>query len=273
MRPGAAALASLVLIAGAAVAAVPPGADGLLADGVDLRDEVNEPFFAFVFFMTAHDSLGTWTAADVMAFGEGRARSSAFPLADALLRMTREAVPEAEQRSARGVVCRRRWVLELVSERVEMPMPFRFLGYRPGKLSCRGPLVMHEWHPGRRQLVLADDPDREPQRWNVAGLTIYQIAAGWLILDVHAWLDRLLGGALDDGASEGFIVARVDGELVAAGNSTNRAGRRLYGELDLRSGKMDGDSRPLVLAMSRYGRHWTRPADFDVAALWAAYGR
>jgi hypothetical protein len=269
MLPGA--TAAVVLLMAATAPAVSPGMDGLLAGGVDLRDEVSEPFFAFVIFMTAHDSLGTWTAADVIAFGEGRRVSSAFPLATALTRLTREVVPEAEQVSRRGVVSRRRWIVELPSERVEMPMPFRFLGYRPGKLSCKGPLVMQEWRPGRRQLALADDPDREPYRWAVSGLTVYQITAGWVILDVHAWLDRMMGSALDDGASEGFVVARVSGQLVAVGNSTNRAGRRLYGELDLRTGNMDSDSRPLVLAMSRYARHWTRPPDFDVRALWAAY--
>ncbi len=273
MRPAALSAVLLFMVVGVAHAAVPAISPGRPGAGVAEHDEVSEPFFAFVFAMTARDSLGTWTAADVTAFGAGRRPASVFPLADVLTTLSREAVPAGEQRPVRGVTNRRRWVIELVVERVEMPMPFRFLGYRPGKLSCRGPLVLNEWQPGTRQLVLADDPDLPPQRWTVTDLTIYQIASGWLILDVHAWLDRLLGSALDDGASEGFAVGRVDGELLAIGNSTNRSGRRLFGELDLRTGKMDGGNRPVVLAMSRHCRHWTRPADFDVSALWKAYGR
>jgi hypothetical protein len=265
-------VAALVcLLAGSLTTTAGPLGSQLPADVVlaDLREQVRDPFFAFVISMTAHDSLGAWTAADLLAFADAWPEPSVFPLAEHLHSLTREVVPVGQRPRLRGAVCNRRWVLHLQADRVEVPMPMRILGYRPGKLSFQGPLVLAEWRLGERFLHLSHEG--QDHEFLFQDLTIYQLTDGWLIMDVHAWLDRLLGKSLDDAAMEGFMVSRVDGQLVGVGNSAGRNGRRIFGELDFRSGEVQPHGRPLVLALSRYGRHWTRPPDFDARAIWAAY--
>lgn len=244
---------------------------GLVPSEELLREQVRDPFFAFVLAMTELDSLGTWSSADLMSFEAGWGRTSAFPLAGHIESLAREAIPDGEQQRLQGAMCDRRWVVRLKPPRVELPMPFSILGYRPGKLSVQGPLYLEEWRLGERQLDLIL-PD-EVHSFDLRGLTVYRLASGWIIMDVHEWLDRLLGKLLEDAVMEGFIVARVAGELVGIGNSAGRRGRRLYGEIDFRTGRIETDGRPVVLAISRYCRSWTRPSGFDHRAVWKAYER
>lgn len=266
-------VAGLVIVVGGVGDGV-GGVTGGDVSPVSLQEQVGEPLFAFMLSMSGQDSIGTWTAADVIAFAEAWGERSAFPLRRHLDSLTREVILPGDRPRLHRAVSTRRWTVRLRPERVEVPMPFQFLGYRPGKLSFQGPIQFDEWRLGRRDLVLHRSGGDEPaQHWTVQALTIYQLTAGWIILDVHPWVDRLLGSALDDQASEGFTVGWVDGELIAVGNSTGRQGKRIYGEMDLRTGKLDGRSRPLALALSRYSRSWTRPPGHDVRAVWAAYGR
>ncbi|MDD5718181.1 MAG: hypothetical protein PHQ53_00665 [Candidatus Krumholzibacteria bacterium] len=266
------AAAWLVASASALAAGVGDGDGyGLIPDMTRLRDQVHEPFFAFFFIMTDRDSLGTWTPADLLAFADAWGQPSVFPLATCLESLAREAVPAGEVERRRGVDCARRWVIRLQPPRLDLPMPYSILGYRPGTLSFDGPLVLREWRLGERELNLTvDDQDYE---FTISGMTIFQLAAGWIILDVDAWLDSLLGKNLDDAATEGFIVGRVGADVVGVGNSFGRTGRRIFGELDFRTGKVENNGRPLSLAMSRYGRTWTRPPDFDHRVLWDAFQR
>lgn len=256
---------------GDAAASAPGGGYGLVGDQSELRAQISEPFFAFIFIMTERDSLGLWSAADLLAFAEAWGQPSVFPIATHLESLAREAVFGDEVAPVRGVACARRWIIRLQPPRVDLPLPYSILGYRPGTLSCAGPLILHEWRLGDQQLNLtAAGHDYE---FSIGGMTVFQLVKGWLILDVDAWLDNLLGKSLDDSATEGFVVGRVEGDLVGVGNSVGRTGRRIFGELDFRTSKVENNGRPLALAMSRHSRAWMRPPGFDHQALWDAYTR
>ncbi len=267
-------LAAAALLVFALVApprAAVAGSYGLFPDESQLTDQVREPLFAFIFQMTERDSLGTWTAEDLAAFAAQWGNPSVFPIVANLVSLSREVVPDNPPPRIRDAVCRRRWVAQLRPQRVEVPMPYRILGYRPGTLSFGGPLVLQEWRLGARHLQLELPAGK--QEFDVHGLTIYQVAQGWLVLDVDAWLDRLLGDLLEDAALEGFVVGRLDGQLVGVGNSASRTGRRIFGEFDFRTGTVLGDSRAQALAMSRFGRIWTRPPGHDHREVWRVYGK
>ncbi|HOX25748.1 MAG TPA: hypothetical protein PLL30_10735 [Candidatus Krumholzibacteria bacterium] len=244
---------------------------GLVPDEAALRDQVREPLFAFVFTMVARDSLGTWTAADVAAFAESWGQASDFPLEQHLDRLTRESPPAGEFASRRDLTCDRRWVIRLRPERVEVPMPYSILGYHPGRLSVQSPLELREWRLGDRSVHVT--VGGETSQSAVSGLTIFEIVHGWIILDVDGWLDTLLGRAADDAVSEGFAVGWVGAELVGIGTSGGRDGRRIVGELDLRTGEIENHGRPLALGLGQFCRAWIRGQGADPREAWRAYGR
>jgi len=253
-----------------AVRAAGPGY-GLVPGEAVLHGQVREPLFAFAFLQTERDRLGVWTAADLLAFAERWGETSDFPLADRLESFTREALPDSEVLRVHGAVCDRRWVIRLDPARLDMPVPYSILGYHPGTLSLQSPIELREWRLGERTVHVT--VDGKTRMYAVRGLTVYQVVAGWLILDVDGWLDTLLGKAADDAASEGVAVGWVDEELIGVGNSTGRDGRRIFGELNFRTGEVENHGRPVARGISQHARSWTRTAGVDPRAVWQAYGR
>jgi len=242
---------------------------GLADDLAALREQVREPLFAFVFLLTEADSLGTWTADDLLTFADRWGEPSDFPVAEHLESLTREALPPGEVLEKRGARCRRRWLVRLRPATFEMPMPYSILGYHPGKLSFQSPIELREWRVGDADIhVRVEDASR---RYAAAAVTVWQVAAGWIILDVDGWLDTLLGNAADDAAMEGFTVGWVDGELVGVGNSAGRDGRRILGELDFRSGEVAAHGRAVARGLSHFTRTWTRERGHDPRTVWRAY--
>ncbi len=278
MAAGATAAAGLLLaavfLAGptgpAATARAAAGPNGLAPDPDVLREQVRDPLFAMVFLLTEADSLGTWTAADVEAFAGRWGGRSDFPVAEHLESLTREALPPDQVRERRGLRCDRRWLVRLSPARLEMPMPYSILGYHPGSLSFQTPIELHEWRLGHVSLQVPDGDGGQVRR-PASGVTIWQITGGWIILDVDAWVDRLLGKAADDAAMAGFTAARVGGDLVGVGNSTGRDGRRLLGELDFRSGEVATHGRPVAKGLSWLARRWLREPGEDPREVWRRY--
>lgn len=241
----------------------------LPTDLTELREQVRDPLFGFVFAMVARDSLGAWTAADLDSFAAGWGADSDFPVADHLVGLRREAIPDDQLLGRRGVRCRRRWVVELRPELLEIPMPYSILGYHPGKLSFRTPLVLNEWPVGARSIDVT--VEGATRRYPVTGLTVFQIVQGWIILDVDGWVDALLGKAADDAVMQGFTVGWSDGELIGVGSSAGRKGRRIYGELDFREGTVESHGRPVARGLSSEGRRWLPGRANDPRETWRRY--
>ena len=242
---------------------------GLAPDEAALREQVVEPLFAFVFSLVEADSLGTWTAADLLGFAEAWGHPSAFPVAEHLESLTREALTGEAVLEHRGVRCTRRWIVRLRPELSEFPLPFSILGYHPGTLSIGTPLVLNEWWLGERSVHVT--VEGVTRRYDAEAITVWQVVEGWLVLDVDGWLDTLLGKAADDAATEGFTACWVQGELIGVGNSVGRKGRRIYGEFDFRSGEIENHGRPLARGLAFYTRGWVRPDERDPREIWRAY--
>ncbi len=242
---------------------------GLVPDPDLLREQVRDPLFGFVFTRVEANEVGTWSAADVLAFAETWGEASVFPLAEQLESLTREELPADEILERDGVRCRYRWVIRLRTSNLEIPMPYSILGYHPGKLSFASPLVLNEWPLGPRSIDVT--VEGATRRYRADALTVFEITDGWIILDVDAWLDKLLGKAADDALMQGFVVGWVDGELVGVGNSAGRRGRRILGELNFRSGEIESHGRPVAIGLSSDARAWMGSSGRQVRELWRRY--
>jgi len=259
-------VAGLLLATGVRPAAAAPL--GLLAGAADLRQQVKEPVFAWVFTLVEADSLGAWDAADLQAFSAGWEQPSDFPL-ERLVSFRREELPEARRIVREGLVCDRLVTITLDTPRLDMPMPYSILGYHPGTLSFGSPVVVREWRVGDREVTVRESGGS--RRALVRGLVVFEVVDGWTILDVDGWLDSLLGRNLDDAATVGFAVTRGEGRIFGVGNSVGREGRFIYGELDFREGTVAPHGRPLARAVAGLVRRWSDPPAERRASVWAPY--
>jgi hypothetical protein len=230
-----------------------------------LREQVKEPLFAFVLSMVAADSLGTWTAADLAAFAADWGERTVFPL-DQMVSISREAVPPELRKRHEGVEARRRLVFTMREDRLEFPMPYSILGYHPGTVILKSPLVLTEWALGPRTVEVRVDEAK--RRYAVEALTVFQCVAGATYLDVDAWLDNLLGDVLDDSWTVAMIVGWEDDSLLGMGISTGRKGRRILGELDFDTGEILVNDRPVVRGLAAYVRQWVTAEEIAGPRPW-----
>ena len=258
--------AALLLLGSAASVCAAPW--GLILDTADLRAQVKEPVFAWVFSLVDADSLGVWSTADLQAFSAGWEQPSDFPL-ERFVSFRREALPEPQRIVRAGLVCDRLVTITLDAPRLDMPMPYSILGYHPGTLSFGSPVVVREWRVGEREVTVRDRGGS--RRATVQGLVVFEVIEGWTVLDVDGWLDSLLGRNLDDAATVGFAVTRGEGRILGVGNSVGREGRFIYGELDFQEGTVAPHGRPLARAVAGLVRRWSDPPSDRRTAAWAGY--
>lgn len=226
--------------------------------------EIREPFFAFLLAMAESDSLGSWTGQDLCDFAVRCGRPSKLPLAD--LVQVRRARPEPDQ-AARwpGVRPVAVWRLRLDAD-LSVPMPYSILGYHPGSLLVSGGLDFTELWVGQRTVEYRQD--KETAAANFDSVRIFALTAGRLVLDADGFVDALLGSALDDSWTLGFVTAREDGNRLGVGVSLGRNGRRIYGEFDFARDKILPGGRPSASALSGYSRHWLDPEKGNLPAPW-----
>ena len=137
-------------------------------------------------------------------------------------------------------------------DRLEFPMPYSILGYHPGTVVVKSPLVFDEWSLGSRTIEVR--VEGETRRYAVDALTVFQVRRGANYLDVDAWLDNLLGDVVDDSWTLAFAVGWEDDRLLGFGVSTGRKGRRIFGELNFRTGEIEVHDRPVIRGLAAHVR-------------------
>lgn len=228
------------------------------------RPEVRDPLFELFIAIAEGDSLGVWEAPALAARVAGSGRLTRLPLAR-IRCVERRAVSDSASAVSGGPRPTRRWRLSLDGD-LAFPMPYSILGYHPGTLRLSREIVLSEWRLGAANLRLARDDSARV--FPYAGVVCWRLDAGWLVLDADAWVDRLLGSALDDSWTEGLALGRLDGRLVGLALGVNRDLRRLMGEFDFRADKVFPNGRPAARALSGFCRSFVAPPPGQAPRAW-----
>ncbi|MFT5234406.1 MAG: hypothetical protein ACI9UQ_002452 [Candidatus Krumholzibacteriia bacterium] len=237
------------------------GTDESKSDGTLSGREVNEPFFDFVLHMASVDSVGEWTGEDLRAYADSLGTESRFPLAEFVtLRRVKPDTLEFSGSAVAGV-----WGIRLTSAQ-DRPMPYSIMGYHPGSLRFSQEIELHELAP--MDLTLEFKSDGNHQRQDVLDVRIFALSKGHVVLDADGLLDALLGAALDDSWTLGFVVGRDEGRLIAVGVSLGRKDQRIYGEFDLAEDKVLAHGRPVVGALSLATRKWLNVEGGQLPPAW-----
>ncbi len=226
--------------------------------------EIREPFFAFLLGMVAADSLGQWTGAELQEYAAAGGIPSRFPV-DQLVTLRRSRPDSATALRYPGARVQAVWHIVL-TEAQDKPMPYSILGYHPGSLRIARELVMSEL--AAADLNFSYQVDGETVRRTVTEVRVFALERGHVVLDADGWLDALLGSALDDSWTLGFVTGRENGRLLGLGVSLGRKDRHIYGEFDFANDEVLTHGRPLVAALSRASRAWLNPDDGNLPPVW-----
>jgi hypothetical protein len=206
-------LLALVLLASPLAAEVP--------QQIPFDAGVADPVFAALVGLLRGDVHGTLTGDHLRAELQRIGKPSRLPH-DKLASLSRQAGSPGEA----DVVAR------MVAP-LSVPIPYAILGYHPGKVVTSQTCRFRERSLGN---LLISEPASAPVQLD--DVHLLRLESGSLLTDVDAWLDFVLGGALDDTEVRGLAVFGWKGRLYAIAVGFNRQGRPRSGAFDFAGDKV-----------------------------------
>jgi hypothetical protein len=217
--------ASLVL---AIATAVVPARVAAASDAHELPEElpldpqVKDPVFAVLLALVRSDRYGVLTREHLERELTRRKLRSRLPY-----QTVREVarLPEAAPHdSAR---------MSVVFERpLDVPIPYSILWYHPGRVRGGDGCAFQEWRLGTLQLAHEESAGAPARTLQLDDVHVFGLAAGRLTVDIDGWLDRLLGGALDDTDVSGIAVFGYQGRSYGMALGYNPSRRARSGAFD-----------------------------------------
>jgi hypothetical protein len=107
-------------------------------------------------------------------------------------------------------------------EMLKTPVPYSILGYHPGSVVADTTVTFFEYYLPRKSVWLARD-----SRVTLAQVHVFAIYEGWVVVDIDAWVDKILGGRLDDTWLTVLCLFKYEGDWhgIAAGYGPSGEGR------------------------------------------------
>jgi len=179
---------------------------------------VKEPVFAMLVGLVDTDSYGTLTREHIVRDLRRRKLTSKLPY-----QWVRSVTRESEDPGNTATVT------VVFDHKMDLPVPYSLLGYHPGSFIASDSCVFREWRLGD---ITLQHPYQEKGKWlyrpiRIENVHAYGLATGGISIDFDAWLDRLLGGALDDTDVVGLVLFKYNGVWtgMATGYSKGKSGR------------------------------------------------
>jgi hypothetical protein len=190
-------------------------------ESLPLAPRVRDPVFAILVAYVRADRVGLVTREAVADTLTRRRRKSRLPW-----RLAREfSRAHATADSSATVTL-------LFDEPVDTPIPYSLLWYHPGRIRASARCRFREWRLDELPFEVRKDGRKQAAR-PLADVRLFALEEGELLLDIHAWLDALLGARLDDTFVKCLAVGRYRGREYGFAFGRSRNGKPRIGVFDL----------------------------------------
>jgi len=222
----------------------PGGAEAAVASGVNLvmfdSDQIRDAFLALLVGLLEGESYDSLSTGEVHEYLELYKRPTKVPvgLIAVLSRM-----PSKNPFDSAIVGIR-------FAKEIRESVPYSVLGYHPGSVKASKEIVLREWKLGSQIFRWGSGPD---ERARLTDVRLYGVTKGWIVLDIDAWVDKLLGSWIDDMRVIGFAVYRWKGSWHGMAFGFDPEGNGRSGNLDFRADRIYfPNPTGLVLAARRF---------------------
>jgi hypothetical protein len=196
-----------------------------------VADAVQDPIFSILIGLIEHNVYGTLSQSRLQNEVDRQGRPSKLPY-QSIQQVVR--LPMSEDRPTGEVEVR-------FDGDIKLAIPYSILGYNPGSLRASAVCLFQEWDLG--DLTLAHPVKKEGDKWihkpvELTNAHLFGIVEGELLLDIDGWLDKLLGGKLDDTEITALLLCQYEGDWhgFAMGYNSSKKGRS--GALNFRKDKV-----------------------------------
>jgi hypothetical protein len=181
---------AVLLVLGLAFIAVPtqalsgPETDGLVPgpEAILPEDEVKDRFFAYLIGLAEAEAYGRLSGDEISQALGGFSGATRVPF---------ELISEI--RRTRGEGAEPGVVSISFMKNLKTPVPYSILGYHPGSVVADTVVSFYEYYLPRKSVYVAENT-----RVTLTRVHVFATYEGWAVVDIDAWVDKLLGGRLDD---------------------------------------------------------------------------
>lgn len=205
----------------ASVAVLAEGPLPALPEALPYEPLVKDGVFAVLLGLLESDSYGTLTSEHLGRDLAGRNAGSRLPYRK--LRELRR-LPEEAAGTARVEV--------LFDGPLRLSIPYTILGYHPGTLRADQTCVFREWRLGNLEVPGPAGP------FPIQDVRAFAFREGGIRIDFDAWLDWLMGSALDDTRVSGIATFRHRGRWIGLALGSNDKGEPRSGSFDFQQDKV-----------------------------------
>lgn len=175
------------------------------------ENEVKDRFYSYLIGLIQADTCGVLSAGDLERVLDGYKGKTSIPF-ETIKDIRRECSPNPNGRE----------VSIAFRKNLETPVPYSILGYHPGSVTASSTVRFIEW-----------DMPSTSLRWSrtesvdLSQIHVFAVCEGWAVVDIDLWLDKLLGGLLDDTRIVVMALFKYKGDWhgLAAGYDPAGAGR------------------------------------------------
>ena len=185
---------------------LPPASDIIL-----LEEVVKDRFFAYLIGLAEADAYGNLGNEDIgEALGDFSGKT----------KVPFELISEIERR--RGEPGEPGVVSISFLEGLKTPVPYSILGYHPGSVVADTVVSFYEYYLPRKSIRVAED-----SLVTLKQIHVFGTYRGWVVVDIDAWVDKMLGGRLDDTWLVVLALFKYEGDWhgIAAGYGPGGEGR------------------------------------------------
>jgi hypothetical protein len=189
-----------------ALAADMPGTEVWLPEA-----EVKDRFFSYLIGLVQVDSCGVLDSAHLQSVLDDFRGKTSIPF-EKITDIRRECASDSGPRE----------VSIAFREELKTAVPYSILGYHPGSVQASRTVRFFEWDIPAKTLRWSR---KEPIE--LTDIYVFGIYEGWTVVDIDAWLDKLLGSLLDDTRIITLVLFKYNGDWhgLAAGYGPSGEGR------------------------------------------------
>jgi hypothetical protein len=175
------------------------------------EDEVKDRFFAYLIGLAEADAYGELRSEDLdEALREfaGKTRVPFNLITDIQRRPGEPGKPDVVSIS--------------FLDMLKTPVPYSILGYHPGSVVADTAVSFYEYYLPKKSVWLAKN-----SQVTLTQIHVFAVYEGWVVVDIDAWVDKILGGRLDDTWLTVLGLFKYEGDWhgIAAGYGPSGEGR------------------------------------------------